>query len=101
MVVVPGWDGIDRRVTRVHERPVRSVEKRAGPGRDDDGIDGICQCEVPLVQAHDGFTERQDALCGRVIRLPGLEGRARGVEEYLRDRKVLRIEVADREVAPE
>src|SRR5664280_3220448 len=46
-----------------------------------------------------GLAQRQDAFGGRVIRLARLERLARAVEQLLRDRKVLRIEVPDREIA--
>src|ERR1019366_3050867 len=68
-------------------------------GRDDDGFDGIREAELPLVEPYHGFAQRQDAFGGRVVRLAGLERFACAFEQLRGDREVLRIEVADRQVA--
>ena len=99
VVVVPRRHRVDRRVAGIEHGAVRTVEQRPRAAGDQHRLDRVREPEVLRVEARDRLAQADDAVRGRIVRLPGGQRRAHAVQQRGRRGKLGRVEVADRQVA--
>ena len=99
VVVVPRGHRVDHGIARIEDRSIGGVhDGPAAPGYQH-GLDRIADPLLPLHVVGDGLSKCEQSLRGRIVGFAVGEGPGHGVPEDVRDRELLWVEVAHREIA--
>lgn len=97
-VVLPGWNGVENPVSRIHDGAICCVKNRTPAAADHNRIHRIPHACSTKHVVGDRLSEREHAFRCRIVRLTARDGVLDAARQLRRNRKIPRIEIAHGEI---